>query len=126
MEVECKGELMGLLADLILPSFRGILHSQTSSTVHQQETLLETCKALFQENMHFEVPEEKTTCVQFILALALSIPCRLSTEGAPHVELGRQRVQQQILSYQEVLTLDTVSLNEKYSQPIKDIQVHKA
>lgn len=70
--------------------------------------------------------QRKRPRVQFILALALSIPCRLSTEGAPHVELGRQRVQQQILSYQEVLTLDTVGLSEKYSQPIKVIQVHKA
>lgn len=69
--------------------------------------------------------KEKTTWVQSILVLALCSHYRLSIE-VHLVNLGRQCVHQQILSFQEVLALDKGSLNEKYSQPIEDIWVHKA
>jgi len=34
------------------------------------------------------MPKEKISCIQFILVLAFSIPCRLSIEGIPYMKVN--------------------------------------
>lgn len=119
MEVESKDELMGLLSELILPSFRESPFTDFQHCPSTRDTLGEVQSSVLSRHVFRGAKGKDHMCP--IHPSSLSFPCRLSTEGAAHVELGMQSVQQQILSYQEVLTPDMVSLNGNCSQPIKDI-----